>query len=210
MKNLVIQLAVILIAGLAIFKMLNKIEQLQKENTRLLNNQEAMVAENQIIKAKSEQYKIADSLNALKVSELNFTLAEYKRYKAQDAELINQLKGKESDLQKAIALQANTIRTLTAQLRDSVYKDTITGQTSPIKYFKYTSKWTDVTGQINKGQVSLQINNRESLRVIETVTYKRLFGFLWKTKQIKSRQINIVSENPNTEIVGCEYISVLP
>ena len=47
---------------------------------------------------------------------------------------------------------------------------------------------------------------RDSLLVVETVQRKRFLGFLWKTKRVKSREIDVVSKNPYTDIVGVESI----
>ena len=56
--------------------------------------------------------------------------------------------------------------------------------------------------------MELQISNRESLKIVETVKYKRFLGFLWKTNKVKSRQVDVVSQNPATSIVNVDYISI--
>jgi hypothetical protein len=187
-----------------------KISSLKEENARLKSNQEILLTENQIIMAESQKYRVSDSLSAARVSELEFTLKEYKRYRSDDLKLIEQLKAGKSDLQKIITSQSETINTLSAKLNDSIRVDTTTNLVDTLKCFDYKSKWTDVRGCIDlkKDTVNLQINNREALKVVETVTYKRFLGFLWKTSKVKSRQVDIVSENPNTEIMNCEYISI--
>lgn len=205
-----VMLIIITISALAL--MTKYVYSLQKENNRLKSNQEILFAENNMIIAESQKYKISNGLNAVKISELELTLKEYKRYRSEDLQLIEQLKTKKSDLQKIITSQAETIDALSLKLRDSILINATTNQIDTLKYFDYRSKWTDVSGYINLEQdsVNLQINNRESLKIVETVTYKRFLGFLWKTKKIKNRQVNIVSENPNTEIINCEYISIKP
>ena len=160
--------------------------------------------------SESQKYKVFDSLNAVRVSELELTLKEYKRYRSEDLKLIEQLKAGKSDLQKIITSQYETISTLYAKLQDSIRIDTTTNQIDTLKCFDYKSKWTDVKGcvDLRRDTVELQINNRESLKVVETVTYKRFLGFLWKTNKVKSRQVDVVSENPNTKIMNCEYVSI--
>ena len=198
------------VAILALVLAFHKIHKLKEENARLLSNQEILLTQKQTIMAESQAYRVSDSLSAVRVSELEFTLKEYKRYRSDDLKLIEQLKAGKSDLQKIITSQSETINTLSAKLNDSIRVDTTTNLVDTLKCFDYKSKWTDVRGCIDlkKDTVNLQIKNRESLKIVETVVYKRFLGFLWKTSKVKSRQVDIVSENPNTEIMNCEYISI--
>ena len=185
---------------------------LREENARLKNNQDVLLAENRTITAESQRYKVCDSLNAIRASRLELTLKEYKNYRSDDLRLIKQLKTKRANLEKIITSKSETIMALSVPLIDSVKVDTISGNDSLIKCFSYTSEWTDIKGcaDLEKDTVSLQINNRESLKVVESVTYKRFLGFLWKTSKVKSRQVDVVSENPNTKITNCEYVSITP
>ena len=188
----------------------HKIHKLKEENTRLLSNQEILLTQKQTIMAESQTYKVSDSLNAAKVSELQFTLKEYKKYRAQDLQLVEQLKIKKSDLQKVIDSQTETINSLSVKLNDSIRIDTVTNIIDTLKCFGYKSKWTDVSGCIDlkRDSINLQIKNRESLKIVETVVYKRFLGFLWKTNKVKDRRVDIVSENPNTTIVNLDYVSI--
>lgn len=195
----------------------HKIHKLKEENTRLLSNQEILLTQKQTIMAESQKYKVSDSLSAAKVSELQFTLKEYKKYRAQDLQLVKQLKIKKSDLQKVIGSQMETLNILSAKLNDSIKVDTIintsyvaVNTTDTLKCFGYKSKWTDISGCINlkSDSINLQIKNRESLKIVETVVYKRFLGFLWKTNKVKDRQVDIISENPNTTIVNLDYVSI--
>ena len=210
MKKIIIKIVIIAVAVIALVFAFSKIHSLKEENARLKSNQDVLLTEKEFAMSESQKYKVSDSLNAVRVSELELTLKEYKRYRSEDLELIKQLKAGKSDLQKIITSQYETINTLSAKLQDSIRIDTITNQIDTLKCFDYKSKWTDVKGCIDLKQdtVKLQINNRESLKVVETVTYKRFLGFLWKTNKVKSRQVDVVSENPNTEIMNCEYISI--
>ena len=112
------------------------------------------------------------------------------------------------EMQKVIDLQAKTIDDLATHLHDTVviYK----GSEIDAKAFSYKSQWTDVDGVVNlqSDSVNLSIKNRESLVIVESVKYKRFLGFLWRTKRIKSRSVDIVSRNPNTEIVSADYESI--
>lgn len=186
---------------------IQKIRNLAKENSRLLNNQDILLCE-------MRNYKISDSLNAAEVSELRFTLKEYKKYRAGDLQLIKQLQIKKSNLEKIISSQTETINGLAAKINDSISTRIDTANEievrDTIKHFSYKSKWTDVYGYISGDcdSVHLQIRNRESLKIVETVVYRRFLGFLWRTKKIKDKQITVVSENPNTVIVNSECVSI--
>lgn len=210
MKKIIIKIAIIATAIIALVLAFHKIHKLKEENARLLSNQEILLTQKQTIMAESQTYKVSDGLNATKVSELQFTLKEYKKYRAQDLRLIEQLKVKKSDLQKVIGSQTETINSLSAKLNDSIRIDTATNKIDTLKCFDYKSKWTDVKGYMDLkcDSISLQIKNRESLKIVETVVYKRFLGFLWKTNKIKDRQVDVISENPNTTIINLDCVSI--
>lgn len=181
---------------------------LKSEYNRLKANQEILLSENEYNLNENLWYKAIDSLNAVKASELQLSLNEYKKYREQDLNLIRQLKINKSELQKVITSNTETINYMSIRLKDTIRLDTIINIIDTIKCFTYNSKWTDLQGIINKDSVSIQIKNRESLKVIESVKYKRFLGFLWRTHKIKNRKIDIVSENPNTSIINVEAISL--
>lgn len=210
MKKIIIKIAIIAAAVIALVFAFSKIHSLKEENARLKSNQDILLTEKAFVMSENQKYKVSDSLNAVQVSELELTLKEYKLYRGEDLKLIEQLKAGKSDLQKIITSQYETISALSAELQDSIRVDTATNQIDTLKCFDYKSKWIDVKGcvDVKRDTVELQINNRESLKIVETVTYKRFLGFLWKTNKVKSKQVDVVSENPNTEIMNCEYISI--
>ncbi len=210
MKKIIIKIGIIAVAILLIVITGIRIKNLKEENSRLKSNQEVLLSEKESIMAQSQLYKVSDSLNAAKVTELQLSLSEYKKYRKQDLKLIEQLKVSKSDLQRVISSQTETINLLSAKLSDSIRIDTTTNTVDTLKCFNYKSKWTDVAGRVDlkRDTVELQISNRESLKIVETVKYKRFLGFLWKTNKIKSRQVDVVSQNPATSIVSVDYISI--
>lgn len=205
MKQITTQIIISIIATILACLMAARVENLKQENSVLKNNQNALLSERESIIAESQIYKVSDSLNAAKVTELRLSLSEYKKYRSQDLKLIEQLKVNKSDLQKVISSQSETIYGLSARLKDSII---ITEKPDTLKCFDYKSKWTDASGCLRDDSIELYISNRESLKIAETVKYKRFLGFLWKTNKVKSRQIDIVSENPSTKILNIEYINI--
>lgn len=183
------------------------IRQLTAERDRLKANQEQLILE---LIAQKNSYKILDSLSAVKVKALQLTISEYKALDTKNSQIIKTLLADKQDLQKVIDAQTITVNKLTAELKDVPVKDTILHVTDTIKCFEYNSKWLDLKGCLNltQNKISIESKSRESLKAIETVTYKRFLGFLWKTKRIKSRDLNIISENPATTITNVDYVLI--
>ena len=154
------------------------------------------------------RYQTKDSLNAIKVGNLELSLAEYKKYRADDLALIKTLQAKNRDLERVTTTQMETINELRATVRDSVVYlpgDTVT---TVLRCIEYSDKWVDFDGCIKNNTFSGKIITRDSLLITETVQYKRWLGFLWKTKKIKNRQIDVVSKNPATKILGVEFVTI--
>lgn len=198
-----IKIILTLIAIIASCLMCNRIQYLTEENNRLSNNQETLLTEN-------EHYKIRDSLNVSKANQLELKLSELKKYKSEYAQLVKDLNIKNSQLEQIISVNAETITNLKAMLRDSIRLDTVSNIIDTLKCFEYKSKYTDVSGCINKDIIDMQIRNRESLKAIESKKKKKFLFFklpIWLFGY-KSKQLDIVSLNPNTTIEYIEYISV--
>jgi hypothetical protein len=198
-----IKIILTLIAIIASCLMCNRIRYLTEENNRLSNNQETLLTEN-------EHYKIRDSLNVSKTNQLELKLSELKKYKSEYTQLVKDLNIKNSQLEQIISVNAETITNLKAMLRDSIRLDTVSNIIDTLKCFEYKSKYTDVSGCINKDIIDMQIRNRESLKAIESKKKKKFLFFklpIWLFGY-KSKQLDIVSLNPNTTIEYIEYISV--
>lgn len=198
-----IKIILTLIAIIVSCLMCNRIQYLTEENNRLSNNQETLLTEN-------EHYKIRDSLNVSKTNQLELKLSELKKYKSEYTQLVKDLNIKNSQLEQIISVNAETITNLKAMLRDSIRLDTVSNIIDTLKCFEYKSKYTDVSGCINKDIIDMQIRNRESLKAIESKKKKKFLFFklpIWLFGY-KSKQLDIVSLNPNTTIEYIEYISV--
>lgn len=178
----------------------NAIDNLKQERNRYERNAESLLLD-------VTQYKIRDSLNAAKVGALELTIQEYERFRADDAALIKELKQRNRDLAAVNKTQSQTIIDLRATPKDTVI---ITKDSLVVPAVKIHSgdAWYDFDGLLTKEEFTGTLQNRDSLVVAETVKYKRFLGFLWKTKQIKDRQVDVVSKNPHTEILGVEHITI--
>lgn len=175
----------------------NAIEGLKQERTRYQRNTETLLLD-------VEQYKTRDSLNAAKVGALELTIKEYERFRAADAQLIKTLQTKNRDLTAVMTSQSQTIMELSTVPRDTVIiRDSVA---MPAVALHTGDAWYDFDGLLTDSEFTGTLAVRDSLLVAETVQYKRFWGFLWKTKRIKDKQIDVVSKNPHTTIMGTEYI----
>ena len=179
-----------------------KIEKLTDERNRYRGNTETLLQD-------VETYKTKDSLNAAKVGVLELKLSEFERYRASDAELIKNLQTKNRELERVTTTQMETINELRATVRDSVVYlpgDTVT---TVLRCVDIVEPWFELHGCATPdGQFTGTHINRDSLLIVETVQYKRFWGFLWKTKKIKNREIDVVSKNPATKILGVEFVTI--
>lgn len=157
----------------------------------------------------ASRYQTKDSLNAAKVGVLELKLSEFEKYRAGDAELIKTLQTKNRDLERVTTTQMETINELRANVRDSVVYlpgDTVT---TVLRCVDIAEPYFELHGCATPdGKFTGTHINRDSLLIVETVQYKRWLGFLWKTKKIKNRQIDVVSKNPTTKILGVEFVTI--
>lgn len=179
-----------------------KIKRLTDERDKYRSNTEALLAD-------VERYQTKDSLNAVTVGVLQLKLSEFEKYRADDAALIKTLQTKNRDLQAVTTAQLQTINELRGTVRDSIVYlpgDTVT---TVLRCVDITDPWFELHGCATPaGEFTGTFVNRDSLLIAATVKYKRFLGFLWKTRKVKNRKIDAVSKNPNTEILGVEYIEI--
>lgn len=202
MKKYLILAAIILAVAAALWVQHAKIKRLTDERDKYRSNTEALLAD-------VERYQTKDSLNAVTVGVLQLKLSEFEKYRADDAALIKTLQTKNRDLQAVTTAQLQTINELRGTVRDSIVYlpgDTVT---TVLRCVDIVEPWFQLHGCATPdGQFTGTHINRDSLLIAETVQYKRWLGFLWKTNKIKNRQIDVVSKNPNTEILGVEFVTI--
>lgn len=174
-----------------------RIERLTNERDRYKGNSEALMGD-------VEYFKVRDSLNGAKVQGLELTIKEYERFRAEDASLIKTLQARNRDLTQVNKTQSETIIDLLAIPRDTIIiRDSVP---IPAIALHCGDEWYDFDGILTQGEFSGNLTNRDSLILAETVKYKRFLGFLWRTKHIQDRELNVVSRNPHTSILGVEHI----
>lgn len=153
-----------------------------------------------------ERYRTSDSLNAAKAGVLSLRLSEMERYRAADMKLIESLEVKKKELEQVTSVQLQTIAALKGQVRDSVVivHNTVSLVDS-VQVLDVSDEWIDLHGVIYQdGAFDGTLEVRDSLLVVETVQRARFLGFLWRTRRVKSREVDVVSKNPYTAIMGVE------
>lgn len=190
-----------LIVSLAIVFLINGTLKLQEENKRLTNNQTVLLDSMQT-------YKVADSLNVAKINVLELSLSDYKKYREEDAALIKKLKA--DKLSATTSINTTTTTDIKAPVKDSIiYKDRVV-PIDTVKQINYDSKWTSVHGYLANDTINLNIINREELLIAESFVKKRFIGIklpIWLFGY-KTKSVDVVSKNPNTEIKNLEYIQI--
>ena len=190
-----------LIVSLVVVFLINGTLKLQEENKRLTNNQAVLLDSMQT-------YKVADSLNVAKINVLELSLSDYKKYREEDAALIKKLKA--DKLSATTSINTTTTTDIKAPVKDSIiYKDRVV-PIDTVKQINYDSKWTSVHGYLANDTINLNIVNREELLIAESFVKKRFIGIklpIWLFGY-KTKSVDVVSKNPNTEIKNLEYIQI--
>lgn len=200
MKDKILLTLIIVIVALVLvgFYQRTRIESLKEDNERNRANTEALIQDAKI-------YKTKDSLNAIKVAALQLDLADFRKYREEDAELIKTLKAKNRDLVAVNNTQAATIIELEAKPKDTVIvvRDSIL---VPAVKVHAGDPWYDFDGILADDHFSGSLAVRDSIVLVESVKYKKFL--FWKTKKVKNRQVDVVSRNPHTEILNTEHIII--
>lgn len=145
-------------------------------------------------------YKIQDSINVAKISELRLSMHNYEKYFSENSKIVKKTKADkvESIINPKILTEIK-IRTVF----DTVYIDSA-------RHFKYTDAWSSVNGIVYNDSVSLNIKNTEEL-IIVTNKQKKKFLFFKLPVSIfgyKNKQVDVISKNPRTTISNVSYINI--
>nr|DAK67004.1 MAG TPA: hypothetical protein [Caudoviricetes sp.] len=194
--------AIIMAIAAAFWVQQSRIKRLTDERDKYRSNTETLLQD-------VRTYQTKDSLNAAKVRNLELKLSEYKKYRADDAALIKSLQTNNRDLQRVTTAQMETINELRGTVRDSIVYlpgDTVT---TVLRCVDIVEPWFELHGCTHPDNTFTGTHiNWDSLLIAETVQYKRFLGFLWKTNKVKNREIDVISKNPATHILGVEFVTI--
>ena len=199
MKKILV--GIIIVLSIVCFAFYHDISGLKNEANRYKENTKTLMQD-------VGRYRTSDSLNAVKVSTLTLELRELESYRAKDMQLIESLQVKKRELERITSMQMQTIANIKGQVKDSIiYRDKIIRDT--IKALSVSDEWIDLHGVVyDDGAFDGTLEVRDSLTVVETVRYRRFLGFLWKTKRVKHRTVDVVNKCPYTQITGLESIVI--
>jgi hypothetical protein len=177
-----------------------RIKSLTGERDRYRSNSTALLGE-------VERYRTQDSLNVAKAGVLTLKIAELERYRAEDAALLKSLQIRKNELEQITKAQTRMIADLHGTVADTVVVVREVVDSSALSLNVHDA-WIDLHGIVYDGGFDGTLEVRDSLVVVESVVRARFLGFLWRTKRIKARSVEVVSRNPYTEIMGVESISI--
>jgi len=136
------------------------------------------------------------SLNAAKIQSLTYTVDEFKRFQASDMQIINALNLKIKNVQSVTNVGTHTDQNIHT---GSIQKDSTI-------CFDFQDKWLTLSGCAGKKFTDISYHQKDSLSTVASRIPKH--RFLWWTWGVKGIQLNIVSQNPNTEISYLKYIEL--
>lgn len=176
-----------------------RIKSLTGERDRYRSNTTALLRD-------VEHYRTSDSLNAVKTEVLSLKLSEMERYRAEDLKTIESLKLRKKDLEQITSVQMQTIADLRGTVADTVVM--VQEVRDTVQVLHVSDEWIDLHGIVADGAFDGTLEVRDSIYIVESVQRARFLGFLWRTKRIKSREVDVMNKNPYTEIMGIESIII--
>lgn len=176
---------------------------LDKQVKRLKANETTLLSN-------AEVYHVNDSLSAIRISQLQLSLSQFEKYRAEDQALIKSLRVDNKGLQDIITSTSETNRKLQLKLKDSLRVDTVTRYIDTLKCFSFKDSWTALSGCFHKDTTTFSIQNIDSLISVTNVERKRFLFFKLPVKWFgyRSKQATILSKNPYTTISYIEYITI--
>lgn len=141
------------------------------------------------------EYKVRDSLNAVKIGVLILSIDELEERHSEDKKLIEELKGRSRELSRLSTMQSKTVSVLEIPVRDTII-------IKEAQRINYQDDWLTLDGYITDDTLNISIESRESLVIMETIKYRK---FLWWRIGIKSRDVRAISRNPRTIITDITY-----
>ena len=182
--------AVLFLMSVALVISFDKIEKQKAEISRKTQNIEVLSGEITTSKTKSEQLMS-------KIGALTYTVGEYERLKAKDAETIADMKIRLKNVSNSTRIQTIT---------ETKFVDKLITQPDSTICFDYSDKFNAFSGCLNKDSIFGKFSNREELFLV--VHTKKTKKFLFWEYGRKITEISAKSENPETRISKIDYIVV--
>ncbi len=188
--------AVALLAALVVSLVV--VRRYAQENESLRRNQHALMQSVILYRTKADE-------SAARVEALELSVAEFKEYRARDAEAIRSLGIRLRRAESYAVSATRSIYEATMPLRDTIIlRDTVR---DTVRLFATEDRWSRVEGVVWGDSLNFALHSVDTLRqVIHRVPRKFLF-IRYGTKGIRQE---IWSSNPHTELVYTEYVEFEP
>ena len=174
---------------------------LREENISLQTNVNTLIEG-------AEQYKVNDSLKAATIANLELSISEYRRYKAEDKKLLESLKIDNKRLKGIISTQTESFYKQTTLLRDSV-KMLLTPDSIEVpvkmKVASFSDTWHSLNIKIQGDSLNYRLRTKESLLITNHVVPKRFLFFKFGCREVRTE---VVSKNPYVEDIQVESITI--
>lgn len=189
-------LIAVMLLGIAVTFLWHRSNHLKQERDRYRSNTEALLSDMQ-------RMQVDSSTMAVDVKSLRLAVDEYKRYRAEDAELIKKMGIKIKSLEAAARHQIEVNARIKAPVRDSVItRDTLLVQVQAIEM---VTPHIEFRGVIEDNTLTADIHLPVTLHQAVWIEYKRRWLFWKKAKAVHQ---TISSDNPHVEITYSEYIRI--
>lgn len=176
---------------------------------------EKLKSENEILQTNvgtlltgAEQYKVKDSLQVATIANLELSISEYRRYKAEDKKLLESLKIDNKRLKGIIKTQTESLYEQTTLLRDSIKMllspDSVEVPVN-IKIARFTDQWHSLNVTIQGDSLNYKLKTKESLLITNHVVPKRFLFFKFGCREVRTE---VVSKNPYVEDIQVESITI--
>lgn len=194
-KILLITVIILSITGITSIQQ-KKINKLKNKNQTLHGNVEALIEDCTV-------YRTNDSMYAASTGILKLELQQYKKWKENDAKLIQNLKIKLKQVENVSTHAAQTDQSIKINLKDTVYVKN-KGEESG-KKFRYKTPYIKLDGILGKDSIQINMTSYDTLKQVVYRVPKKFLFIKYGTKAIRQE---VVSTNPHTRITYTQYIQI--
>lgn len=177
-------------------------------NARLKSENEILQTNVGTLLTGAEQYKVKDSLQVATIANLELSISEYRRYKAEDKKLLESLKIDNNRLKGIIKTQTESFYEQTTLLRDSVKMllspDSVEIPVN-IKTARFADQWHSLNVTIQGDSLNYKLRTKESLLITNHVVPKRFLFFKFGCREVRTE---VVSKNPYVGDIQVESITI--